>query len=496
MQRNAVLAPSLAHAVDNRGESRRGGIVMPLRLPRPPRLRSTRNALLLSDLCAVFTGPASACALREASGGHLPFELYLNIAPVLLLFSPLYAALGLYPGIMRSPEEELKRLSLGTSIGFLFLGFLFFLGRQGELFSRSAVLMAWLATLVLVPLFRNLTRNLCMRKAWWGYPVLLFAPEGEEEAAVRDFGRARRSGLFVAACVPLSCDGKVLAPAGTTEERFLDDLERARPDAVVCILLDPLAGDAVYALVLQLGSRFRHIVVKPETFWLKQTSLHAADFPCGTVLSMRQNLLDPARMRLKRLLDLLVCLPAGVVLLAFLPVAALLIRMDSRGPVFFMQERVGRNGKSFKVFKFRTMVPDAPQVLRATLAGDEKLHREWHEDQKLADDPRLTAAGRFLRRTSLDELPQILNVVMGDMSLVGPRPIVADEIRRYGNAYELYQRVRPGITGLWQVSGRNDLTYAERVELDRRYVYNWSVWLDIDIIIRTVPALISGKGAY
>ncbi|MDR2605511.1 MAG: undecaprenyl-phosphate galactose phosphotransferase WbaP [Desulfovibrio sp.] len=466
---------------------------MPLRLPR---LRSTRNALLLSDLCAVVVGPLFACVLREASGGHIPPELYLSIAPVLLLFIPLYATLGLYPGIMRSPEEELKRLSLGTSIGFLFLGFLFFIGRQGELFSRFAVLTAWLATLVAVPLFRCLTRSLCAQKTWWGYPVLLFAPEGEDGAAARAFGNARRSGLYIAARVPLNADGKLRTPDGTTEDRYLDNLERACSDAIVCILLDPLAGDAVPELVLKLGKRFRRIVVKPETFWLKQTSLHAANFPCGSVLSMRQNLLDPARMRLKRLLDLLVCLPAGVVLLALLPAAALLIRLDSRGPVFFSQKRVGRHGNIFTLFKFRTMVADAPRILRETLAVNDKLRREWDEDQKLADDPRLTGVGRILRRTGLDELPQILNVIMGDMSLVGPRPIVADEIRRYGDAYALYKRVRPGITGLWQVSGRNDLSYAERVELDQRYVYNWSVWLDIYIIIRTVPALISGKGAY
>ncbi|MDR2124054.1 MAG: undecaprenyl-phosphate galactose phosphotransferase WbaP [Desulfovibrio sp.] len=461
-----------------------------------PRLRSTRNALLLSDLCAVFAGPVAACALRGASGGDLPPELYLNSTPVLLLFIPLYATLGLYPGIMRSPEEELKLLSLGTSIGFLFLGFLLFIGRQGELFSRSVVLMAWLATLASVPLFRCLTRNLCAHATWWGYPVLLFAPEGEGGAEERAFRSALCSGLYITARVPLSADGKLRTPAGTTEDRYLDELERACSDAIVCILLDPLSGDAVRELVLKLGKRFRRIVVKPDTFWLKQTSLHAADFPCGPVLAMRQNLLDPARMRLKRLLDLLVCLPAGAVLLALLPAAALVIRLDSRGSVFFTQKRLGRNGNAFTLFKFRTMVADAPQVLRETLAGDEKLRRQWDEDQKLADDPRLTGVGRILRRTGLDELPQILNVVMGDMSLVGPRPIVVEEIRRYGDAYTLYKRVRPGITGLWQVSGRNDLSYAERVELDQRYVYNWSVWLDIYIIIRTVPALISGKGAY
>ena len=142
------------------------------------------------------------------------------------------------------------------------------------------------------------------------------------------------------------------------------------------------------------------------------------------------------------------------------------------------------------------MVADASAVLDKLPQDDPALRAEWAADQKLSRDPRLTRVGAFLRRTSLDELPQVFNVIRGEMSLVGPRPIVENEIAKYGEAYALYSRVKPGITGLCQVSGRNDTTYKERVALDQHYVYNWSVWLDIYIIVRTVPALISGRGAY
>jgi lipopolysaccharide/colanic/teichoic acid biosynthesis glycosyltransferase len=157
---------------------------------------------------------------------------------------------------------------------------------------------------------------------------------------------------------------------------------------------------------------------------------------------------------------------------------------------------VGQHGKSIRVYKFRTMVENSRDVLAGELRKNPALRDEWIRTRKLVRDPRLTRAGRFLRRTSLDELPQIFNVLKGDMSLVGPRPIVQKEIARYGEIFPLYTQVKPGITGLWQISGRNDVSYVRRVELDQFYVYNWSVWLDLYILIRTIPTVISGKGAY
>jgi Undecaprenyl-phosphate galactose phosphotransferase WbaP len=185
--------------------------------------------------------------------------------------------------------------------------------------------------------------------------------------------------------------------------------------------------------------------------------------------------------------------------LACLPLIALLavfIRLETPGRVFFRHSRVGLSGRTFVMLKFRTMVMSADQVLQAYLDEHPAARAEWQSSQKLKDDPRITRMGRFLRRTSLDELPQLWNVLRGEMSLVGPRPIIAGEVERYAGGYTLYQRVRPGITGLWQVSGRNDLAYAERVRLDEYYVRNWSIWLDLYILLRTGWAALSGEGAY
>ena len=174
----------------------------------------------------------------------------------------------------------------------------------------------------------------------------------------------------------------------------------------------------------------------------------------------------------------------------------ILIKMDSPGPAFYGHRRVGAGGKHFRCWKFRTMYTNAEQLLDKFLQGNPHLRAEWEQTFKLRDDPRVTRVGRFLRKTSLDELPQLWNVLLGQMSLVGPRPIVDAEISRYDAVYELYQRIKPGISGFWQVSGRSDTSYAERVKLDAYYVHNWSVWLDLVILVRTVGIVMLGRGAY
>lgn len=200
--------------------------------------------------------------------------------------------------------------------------------------------------------------------------------------------------------------------------------------------------------------------------------------------------------RLKRVMDVVICALALPVALPLLGLLALLVRLDSPGRAIYRQERIGKNGVPFTLYKFRTMTPNADAVLKEYLARDEALAREWAQSQKLKEDPRLTRAGRFLRKTSLDELPQIFNILAGSMALVGPRPIVASEMVKYGRYLEEYCGVKPGLTGLWQTSGRNDTTYSQRVAYDHYYINNWSLGLDLWILAKTIPVAISGRGAY
>jgi len=213
-------------------------------------------------------------------------------------------------------------------------------------------------------------------------------------------------------------------------------------------------------------------------------------------LEVRQNLFSEFEQGIKRIMDIGLVLCALPVIALLFILLAVLIRLDTPGPVIYTQKRVGKEGKEFTIWKFRTMVINAEQALNKYLDKHPRLQMEWNENQKIRNDPRVTAVGKILRRTSLDELPQFLNILRGDMSLVGPRPIVQEEIQYYSDKYHLISKVKPGLTGLWQISGRNDLNYEERVNLDEYYVRNWSVWMDIYIIASTFKAVATGKGAY
>ncbi len=198
----------------------------------------------------------------------------------------------------------------------------------------------------------------------------------------------------------------------------------------------------------------------------------------------------------KRTMDLvqvLLAFPMVVVLVLLIAVA---IRLDSPGPVFYSQKRIGHSGKEITIWKFRSMVVNAEEILRVFLERSPVFKKEWEDQRKLKNDPRITRFGKILRHTSLDELPQLWNVLRGQMSLIGPRPIVAEEIELYGMDFETYKQVLPGLTGMWQISGRNDLPFDDRVSLDVYYIQNWSIWLDLYILFQTILVGIQGRGAY
>lgn len=191
----------------------------------------------------------------------------------------------------------------------------------------------------------------------------------------------------------------------------------------------------------------------------------------------------------------LILLALPFILFVFL-IISIMIVLDSRGGVIYKQTRIGKGGLKFKAYKFRTMVLDADQVLQRYLDDSPELKAEWLATHKLKRDPRVTRVGAILRKVSLDEMPQFWNILKGDMSLIGPRPIVEAEIEKYGGCFDLYKQARPGLTGLWQVSGRSDTSYMQRVELDEFYLLNRNFKLDIQILLKTVYVVLSRKGAY
>jgi lipopolysaccharide/colanic/teichoic acid biosynthesis glycosyltransferase len=205
---------------------------------------------------------------------------------------------------------------------------------------------------------------------------------------------------------------------------------------------------------------------------------------------------DPAALLIKRILDITVALLLLLPAIPFAVLIALAIVLDSPGPVFFAHTRIGKGNRTFKLWKFRTMVRDADTVLEQYLRAKPDLRSEWLKTHKLKMDPRVTRVGRLLRRSSLDELPQLISVLRGEMSMVGPRPIVAEEVPKYGPVFELYVQVRPGLTGLWQCSGRTDTSYRARTALDLKYLLERTLWLDLKLLLKTIRVVVLGHGAY
>jgi len=453
--------------------------------------------LFLTDFAMTILAMAGGIWLRYLWDRSLLWDIYLDLWPMPLLFPLGYALAGLY-GVGIAPPEELRRLSYATSLVFVILGAATFMYKSGADYSRGAFVFAWGLALVLVPLGRALVRELFARKPWWGAAVLVLGAGKTGEAVVRALRKQPGLGLK-----PIALLDDDPAKQGREVEGVpvVGGLERAAEFARMgvqhaIVAMPGVARDRLLKLLEQHGANFPHLILIPDLFGLASLWVSSRDLGGVLGLEVRQRLLLPGPRIIKRIIDV------GLIILFALPIAllgvllSLLIRLDSPGSAFYGHPRIGLAAQRFRAWKFRSMVQDADRLLHEYLQQHPELREEWERDQKLRNDPRITRVGRFLRKTSLDEFPQLWNVLLGEMSLVGPRPIVEDEVKRYGSLFALYTKVRPGLTGLWQVSGRNDTTYAERVAMDAYYVRNWSPWLDLYILARTVWVVLFGKGAY
>lgn len=477
------------------------GVVEPARLYP----RATVLVLATTDLAVLFAVNALTVWVRWELGGAFAPALYWRLAPALLLFLLVYETAGLYhgtclyPGVSLGPAEEIRRLTYATTGVYLGLVVLSFLFKAGTLFSRAIFLVAWGLSLVLVPAARFGLRALLCQRPWWGVPALVLGTGEAAAAVVRallrqpEFG-IKPVGILDPQPAPDRPDVSGVPVRGTPEHA--PALARALRVDYAIVALPGLDAPGLQRLLDTHVHAFAHVLVVPELFRFANLWVSAKDLGGFLGLELRQQLLRRGPRAAKFAMDFTLGVAGGLVLLPLILLIALLVRLSSPGPVFYGAPRLGRGGRSFTVWKFRTMVEDANRRLEAHLRNHPDQAAEWHTSFKLREDPRVTAVGRFLRLTSLDELPQFWNLLRGDMSLVGPRPIVAEEIPRYGELFELYKQVRPGISGLWQVSGRNDTTYADRVALDAYYVRNWSPWLDLYILARTVGAVIRCRGAY
>jgi len=455
--------------------------------------------LMLADVvCIILCWLVSVLVYHACGGGYTP-SFYLRMCPVIplwlavnLLFR-LYHGRFFYPAAPFSPMEEMRRLVGSAAFVHLAVIAVLVLMRQTmQDYSRVVIVCSGLLTALFAQPVRDVVRWLLKRLAVGQIPLVLIGDTDELRRIASTLKGSAYLGLDPVGYFSEKADETVpLLWLGDAKEVVV---AARRMKARVLLVCEDVR---LFRCHMQAFSEwFTHIEYLPRKSAFPVSGSRTVTFDgIGGIELVNQDQMSVLRLE-KWLIDKVLSVVALICLMPLLLLLALLVKTTSRGHAFFRHRRLGKGGRAISVWKFRTMYADAEERLSRILAEDPAAAAEWRESFKLRRDPRVTPVGRFLRKTSLDELPQLLNVIGGSMSLVGPRPIVEDEIPYYGSSYAVFSSVRPGITGLWQVSGRSDCNYDERVALDVHYILNWSPWMDFWILLRTVAAVLKMRGSY
>ena len=395
--------------------------------------------------------------------------------------------------------DEVRALWKVTFIVSITIFAILFIGKAGAKFSRSFLLGVCLLSLVFFPVFRPPLKRLIYRLGFLKRKLLILGGGKSAMAASRTVRTEKNLGYEVAGFV----DGDATNGGsidGMKVHRFLDSADRyiERCGIHDVMIAEPgLEKERLASLINRVQRSAENTLYMSDISAVSVLGAELRHFGSqeGMVVEIKNNLLRPQNYIVKRLFDLVLGLAFSVAAVAPFLLIWLLVKATSEGPGLFRQQRLGRGGRLFRCYKFRTMYGDADERLGEILDADPESRRQWETYCKLKDDPRVTMAGRFLRETSLDELPQFINVLKGQMSLVGPRPYLEREMLHLRKYRETIHRVLPGITGLWQISGRSGTTFRERLAIDEWYVRNWNLWLDIVILFKTVKVVWTGQGA-
>jgi Undecaprenyl-phosphate galactose phosphotransferase WbaP len=458
---------------------------------------SASVCLLVSDFLGLSVVFWLVVWSKFTLNADLDLKFYLEMFPSVLIFLGVFFSQGLYPALLLHPAEEMRRVFHSITAVILVLVSTTFLLKNGTEYSRYIFLLAWALGTPAVLLGRTLVRKLLGQMAWWPVSAVVLGSGPAAKQVARSLATTqlglRISGVLLEGPVS-SWDADLPPIVGHISDA---PAISGRGFTRYAILAMPhRSQEEIQQIIQEHCRRFHHILIVTDIPGICCLGISAREIGGQVGLEIPQRLSFLAPKMTKRCMDVVV---STILLLLLLPMFALIsiaIKINSKGPIFFGHLRFGRDGKAFRALKFRTMVTDADRILDAHLQRRPELMREWQRDHKLKNDPRITRVGRWLRRYSLDELPQLVNILTGHMSLVGPRPIVQSEIARYATSYDLYTRVTPGLTGLWQVSGRNNTTYRERVQFDEYYIRNWSIWMDMYILARTFQAVVHADGAY
>jgi Undecaprenyl-phosphate galactose phosphotransferase WbaP len=457
--------------------------------------------LALADWAAVVLAEGVAVFLRNffVTGTVLrlsAFNFWIVFPAIFLLF---FAGAQLYT--RRRPfYKETERIFYACLFAVAAIVFLLYVTQIAASTSRLFVMLLALLAFPVCALVRYGAKKFLQKSSSLQTPILII---GAGKTAVllihsltEDVGMACR-------IVGVLEDG---APEESIADHYpllgrFDDAERVIREtkvAHVIIAAPGLPEKDLAQLIYRVQPLVKNLCVIPNLVGVAMGSAEIESLfeEKLVLLRLTNNLARPANRFVKTLFDYTLTIFGTIMISPVLLIIALWIYKDSPGPVIFKHTRIGKGGKPFACYKFRSMCVDSKERLEKLLATDPAAREEWERDFKLKNDPRITKSGAFLRKTSLDELPQIFNVLKGEMSLVGPRPIIDKELPRYGKFADDYLMVKPGITGMWQVSGRSDIDYPERVRMDSWYVRNWSVWIDIVLLFKTFYVVLARKGAY
>ncbi len=464
-----------------------------------------RVALILTDFVMVLVAFNLAILLRQWGAGWFgltpinPQTAPLELTRYALLLWPVMAwREGLYPGYgLTEPQELRKQIVSAAYAGFILAVGTVLFNRELTI-PRSILLLTIFFSMVLTPVGRALMKRLLHRMNLWGRAVVILGAGQAGARVARALSKSPLDGLHAVAFFDDDSEkqGRMLEGLrvrGKLADADLYAMRRGIQHAIVAI---PTATPQLLGgLINTRGRIFRRVQFIPDLVNLPSQGVFASDLDGMLALEVRLGLYSRLNQNVKRAVDLSGGVLGGLLISPVLMVLALWVRFDSPGSSFYWSTRIGQKGKPFKCLKFRSMYTDADERLQAMMRDDPVVRLEYERFHKLENDPRITRAGAFIRNYSLDELTQLFNVVKGEMSLVGPRPYLVQELPDMRGLQDVILEAKPGMTGFWQVTGRSNVTFSERLEMESQYVRNWSLWWDIVLLVKTVTVVVARRGA-
>jgi Undecaprenyl-phosphate galactose phosphotransferase WbaP len=363
---------------------------------------------------------------------------------------------------------------------------------------NTAFIISCISSTIILLLARSAARWFLHITKLGGIPAVIYGSGGTSKLVIKCLLSSANTGYIPVLILDDDASGEneIMGVPVIHDMSIGPEIERRYKIRMAIVAMPHLEVQELKHLINVSVSAFRYNIIIPSYFNITTVMMSVRDFAGILGIDISNKLQLVWNLRLKRFIDLASVILGGILISPFILLISLFIKFSSKGPVLYKQKRLGKDGKYFFAYKFRSMIIDADRQLQNLIDKDPGLKTEWNLNHKLKNDPRITGIGRLLRRTSFDELPQIINILRGEMSLVGPRPIVDEEVIKYGEDYDRVFSNKPGLTGLWQISGRSNTKYHDRIAYDTYYLQNWSIWLDLWIIYKTFGVVFSGKGAY